>query len=149
MVNLRMLTALDTEDSRFFVLLREAAGQDDDQLRTLIAKRLPAMSMIGVFEAGCLLAFAAYQEEYDHVVLEYIAVDASHRGRGYGSLLVQAIRNAHPGAPILAETDDDAVEFYRRLGFGISQRAGDPRWPGSQRYRCLLPALLVDGTRRL
>ncbi|GAB3529584.1 GNAT family N-acetyltransferase [Arthrobacter monumenti] len=149
MITLRTLTALDMEDSHFFVLLREAAGQDDDQLRALIADRLPAMSMIGAFEDGCLVAFAAYQEEGNQVVLEYIAVDANHRGRGYGSLLVKEIRNAHTDAPILAETDDDAVEFYRRLGFGISQRAGDPRWPGIQRYKCLLPGSPVDGHRRL
>lgn len=149
MVTLRTLTAADMEGGRFFVLLREAAGQDDDQLRALIADRLPAMSKTGVFEDGCLIAFAAYQEENDQMVLEYIAVDAVHRGRGYGSLLVQEIRDSHIGAPILAETDDDAVEFYRRLGFRIAQRAGDPRWPGIQRYRCILPDAPVDDHRRL
>ncbi|HET8794953.1 MAG TPA: GNAT family N-acetyltransferase [Arthrobacter sp.] len=149
MVTLRTLTALDMEDSRFFVLLREAAGQNDDQLRSLIADRLPAMGKTGIFEGGNLIAFAAYQDENDHIVLEYIAVDAAYRGRGYGSLLVQEILTAHAGTSLLAETDDDAVEFYRRLGFRITQRADDPRWPGIQRYRCLRPDSPVDGHRRL
>lgn len=54
--------------------------------------------------------------------------------------LVNAVRAAVGGAAIRAETDDDAVGFYRRLGFAITMRDPDPRWPGRQRYDCLLPA---------
>lgn len=34
---------------------------------------------------------------------------------------------------------DDAVEFYRRIGFTILRKdTSEPRWPERQRYECLL-----------
>ena len=38
---------------------------------------------------------------------------------------------------VVAETDDDAVGFYRALDFDIGPAPSDPRWPGRRRYRCV------------
>lgn len=58
------------------------------------------------------------------------------RGRGLARRLLAAV--ARLGSPVVAETDDDAVGFYRRLGFRVATAPEDPRWPGTVRYRCVL-----------
>ena len=58
----------------------------------------------------------------------------------FPEVLVDAIRSTHPGLPLLAETDNDAVDFYRALGFTVEPRPPDRRWPGRPRYRCTLAA---------
>ncbi len=134
---MRTLTAVEMEDGHFFSLLREAAGQNDDELRGLIAGDLRAMNLVGAFDTNTLVAFTAFRVTGDKTILEYIAVDAACRGQGVGRSLIREIREAHPGA-LLAKTDDDAVEFYRRLGFTVSRGTPDPRWPETQRYTCVL-----------
>lgn len=133
----RTLSATDMADPHFFQLLRDAAGQPDAHLRTLIRERLPTMTVLGLVDDD-LHAFAAYWAAATGVELEYIAVAADRRSKGYGTRMMLHIQSVHDGAEIVAETDDDAVGFYRRLGFQISQRDRDPRWPTIQRYRCIL-----------
>ena len=58
----------------------------------------------------------------------------SQRGRGAGRELVD--RLALLGTSIVAQTDGDAVGFYRALGFRVTDAHQDPRWPGVRRYRC-------------
>ncbi len=136
-LKMRTLTAVEMEDGHFFSLLRESAGQNDDELRALIAGDLRAMRVVGAFHISSLVAFAAFRVTEDKIILEYTAVDDACRRQGVGRSLIREIREAHPGA-LLAETDDDAVEFYRRLNFRISRGTPDPRWPETQRYTCVL-----------
>lgn len=64
---MRTLTATEMEDDHFLPLLQEAAGQDDDELRALIAGDLRAMSVVGAFHSSSLAAFAAYRATDDAV----------------------------------------------------------------------------------
>lgn len=135
------IEALPVESLRtdaFMALLRGAAGQDDDELQRLVEEVLPTMATIGIHEGPDPVAFATYHPGEEAAVLEYLAVHASLRGLGMATALVRFIRASHPSRPLLAETDDDAVGFYRRLGFTIETALPDPRWPGSPRYRCTL-----------
>lgn len=125
----------------FVALLRDAAGQEDQELHRLIADVLPVMATIGVLEDAEPVAFASYRAHGRANMLEYLAVRASHRGRGAGTALIRFIRAEDPGMPLIAETDDDAAGFYHRLGFTVETAPPDPRWPGRLRYRCTLPPL--------
>ena len=78
---------------------------------------------------------AAYVSQSYGVVLEYIAVAPGLRGDGIGRALVDAL--AGVSEQVVAETDDDAVGFYRALDFDIGPAPLDPRWPGRRRYRCM------------
>lgn len=107
--------------------------------------QLARLSTLGVFEHDTLVAFTAFagaapsNTADDPVVLEYLATHEGAQGRGYGRALVAAIQEKHPRRTLFAETDDDAVEFYRRLGFSIEHTdSPDPRWPDRRRYRCTL-----------
>ena len=50
-----------------------------------------------------------------------IAVDVSARGKGIGSYMINQIINNYGLLSVYAETDNDAVGFYRKNGFNIME----------------------------
>ena len=67
----------------------------------------------------------------------HIAVAADRARQGIGRALLQAAFTRYPDVRVWkAETDDDAVEFYRRVGFSVKELP--PTYPGVTRYRCVL-----------
>jgi GNAT superfamily N-acetyltransferase len=142
----RRLTAEEIDTDGFLALLGEAAGLDTDALIRIRDVELPTMTVVGTVD-GSVLGFAAFGADThgeDRTELHYIAVAHEARGTGLGSRLVDAARRADTTRPLYASTDDDAVDFYRRLGFVVADAPRDPRWPTRQRYDCLLDPL---GTR--
>lgn len=65
-----------------------------------------------------------------------IAVDTPYRGRGIGSDLITLSAGELSCHELCAETDDDAVEFYRKSGFDIISLG--EKYPGVVRYLCKL-----------
>lgn len=49
-----------------------------------------------------------------------IAVKPEYQGKGIGSKLIDYIFNQFSANKIIAETDDDAVEFYKKYGFVVT-----------------------------
>lgn len=135
---IRELTAEETRDAGFRRLLWLAAEVDDRELDRIVAAELPRLTALGAFDGGRLLGFVAFDAGSDPVTVEYIAAAEAAQGRGIGRELLGAVRERLPGRPIAAQTDDDAVGFYRRLGFTIGPGDPDPRWPDRPRYDCLL-----------
>lgn len=64
-----------------------------------------------------------------------LAVAKAHRKRGIGRGLIAHV-HGQLTMPLLAETDDEAVGFYRRCGF-CATSLGE-KYPGIIRYRCIL-----------
>lgn len=63
-----------------------------------------------------------------------IATAADHRRQGVARSLISFAATALQCAEIVAETDDDAVAFYRKCGFHIASLG--EKYPGVIRYRC-------------
>lgn len=68
--------------------------------------------------------------------VRHIAVQPGLRGHGIGRDLVRLGMAATALRAVVAETDRDAVGFYRALGFSV-QSLGE-RYPGSERFLCRL-----------
>lgn len=119
-------------------LLRLATDASEDRLRRIVLDELLNLSVLGIVEDGEVVAFVAFDVDRDPAVIEYIAAAPEMQGRGHGRALVDATRAAALGGAVYAETDDDAVGFYRRLGFRVAPTEPDPRWSERQRYACLL-----------
>lgn len=69
------------------------------------------------------------------VTVGHIGTRSELRGPGHGAELIRATAADVAPLPLVAETDDDAVGFYRGCGFVV--REVDSPWP-TARYRCVL-----------
>lgn len=143
----RRLTADDLASNEMHALMRAAAGLPEAEIRRILAEELPGMVVLGTGGVGHPSSMAACIVHRDRVSLEYLAVSAASRGRGIGGLLVRQV--AQLGTPVVAETADDAVGFYRALGFHVTSASDDPRWPGCARYRCVLGREPADNVGKL
>ncbi|HEY8588342.1 MAG TPA: GNAT family N-acetyltransferase [Naasia sp.] len=126
-------------DPALLRLLHDASGASGSELEQLERVEIPKLTVLTVREGAVLVAFAAFAVSETTVTIEYLAVDASRRGVGLGRNLIGELVKLHPNETMVAETDDDAVDFYRRLGFTVTPRGSDSRWPDRPRYRCVLP----------
>ena len=132
---IRRLVGEDLASEQMLVLMREAAGLSDAELHRILVEELAVMEVVGTGPLDAPTSVAAYVSQSYGVVLEYIAVAPELRGDGIGRALVDAL--AGVSGQVVAETDDDAVGFYRALDFDIGPAPSDPRWPGRRRYRCV------------
>ncbi|MEB2279736.1 GNAT family N-acetyltransferase [Lysinibacillus xylanilyticus] len=64
--------------------------------------------------------------------IKHIAVLADQREKGIGSKMINYIANKY--SSIVAETDNEAVDFYRRYGFFITSLG--EKYPGVERFLC-------------
>ncbi|MDT0277107.1 GNAT family N-acetyltransferase [Blastococcus goldschmidtiae] len=142
-MDVRDLSRSDLESPQFLHLLWLATEADDLSLRRIRANHLPRLAVAGIVADGVVVGFVAYDQGDSQVVMKYIATAESRRGMRIGSSLVHELQRRHPGLAISAQTDDDAIGFYRKLGFTDTAAPRDSRWPVQQRYDCLLSATLT------
>ena len=71
------------------------------------------------------------------VEISHLAVEASRRREGRGRRLMGAVQRALAPRVCWLTTDDDAVGFYRRLGFVV--RSLGERYPGRERFLAVGP----------
>ena len=67
-----------------------------------------------------------------------IAVDLSARGKGVGSYMINQVVNDYNLISVYAETDTDAVDFYRKNGFSVTKFSEIYDGETVTRYRCEL-----------
>ena len=77
--------------------------------------------------------------EYHKAEIVGISVDESVRNKGIGSFMMKEL----PADSLYAETDDDAVGFYRKNGFAVTKFRESYDGETVTRYRCEL----VRGTK--
>jgi len=66
--------------------------------------------------------------------IRHIAVAGNSRSRGLGSRMIGEVAKLHGIREIFAETDVDAVGFYRKNGFKIKSLG--EKYPGRERFYC-------------
>lgn len=94
----------------------------------------PDMLFYGYQADDEILGVCGFEEHENRVEIYHIAVAESARQKGIGSEMITALQKKY-GKPIEAETDDDAVVFYRKCGFETTaiQKYNVRRWV------CMLP----------
>ncbi|WP_145942234.1 GNAT family N-acetyltransferase [Corynebacterium glyciniphilum] len=135
----RPLTQRELETPEFTRLMWLASGAGTEKLERLVRDAPSEYLVHGVTVGDRVVSFVAFDPGGDPVVIRYIAVDEDRQRGGLGGALVSAVTQRANGRSVYAETDDDAVEFYRRSGFQVEAKPRDPRWPKRQRYACTLP----------
>ena len=67
-----------------------------------------------------------------------IAVDVSARGKGVGSYMINQVVNNYGLLSVYAETDNDAVGFYQKNNFSITEFSETYCAETVVRYKCEL-----------
>jgi len=81
-----------------------------------------------------VVGVCSFKAHLDYVEILNIAVAENTRHHGIGKAMVIALQGKYKMA-VEAETDDDAVAFYRKCGF---ETTAFQKY-NTQRYTCLLP----------
>ena len=89
----------------------------------------PERQLYGWIENGEIIGVCGVAVHPDYVEIRQIAVAETARNREIGSAMVSALQGRY-NLPIHAETDDDAIGFYRKCGFKATavQKHGMRRW---------------------
>jgi ribosomal protein S18 acetylase RimI-like enzyme len=81
-----------------------------------------------------LAGAGAEKYDADTIGIRSIAVVPSRRNKGLAHPLVDALSERMDAERVVAETDDDAIGFYRRCGFSVQD--APPKF-GRRRYWCV------------
>lgn len=153
-LQIKPVTVYDKAYPRIRALYREAFPAEERY--PLFLLRLgawkPEIEFSGVYDGEelCGLVFTIEAEPFLYVM--YLAVDACTRGKGYGTRIIQTLREAYPRCQLVLEIEpldkqasnyDQRVKrlaFYERNGF---HRVGYDMFEGSVRY-----TVLADGEFR-
>ena len=99
----------------------------------------PKLYFYAWVEHDRILGICGYEIHDDKIEIHLIAVDEKARSRGVGGGMVTALQKEY-NKDIEAETDNDAVGFYRKCGFRahafIHKRRG-------KRFTCILKILQI------
>lgn len=74
------------------------------------------------------------QISHEKVILKHIAVKEEYRNKGIGKKMIQAYIKTQKVNIVEAETDVEAVDFYRRIGFQVTSLG--EKYKGVERFKC-------------
>ena len=124
------------DDASAAAILASATGENTAQAAQIVLDRARTAGddrVIGGWLNDQLIS--AYTIERDGMAnqVTIIAVDPDHRRKGFGkTMLMDALRRSGR-RPLTAETDEDALGFYKACGFKMVGRRKQPN--GIFRYR--------------
>ncbi|GAA3402539.1 GNAT family N-acetyltransferase [Paenibacillus hodogayensis] len=136
-----MLIPLTTrlQDDEVVSLLGQSVFPDPAAIEKAVAlyRDDPHHELYGLEFEGALVGLAGIamgRGEPGTLQLRHIAVHPDHRDKGFGRDMVVALIPMKQPERIVAETDDEAVDFYRNIGFTI-ESLGE-LYPGVERFAC-------------
>ncbi|REK68207.1 MAG: GNAT family N-acetyltransferase [Cohnella sp.] len=93
------------------------------------------LEIMGFYANDELAGLAGFRlHENGTLELNHIAVVPDKRGKGYGTAILLSLIGLKKPRILVAEIDEDAVDFYRSVGFTI-ESLGE-KIPGIERFRC-------------
>jgi ribosomal protein S18 acetylase RimI-like enzyme len=129
------------KESNVQELLSYAIFPDPDRLEQTVRKYEGNTSNLQLFgmeeeqELVGLIGISSTDSEQKHLIIEHIAVQPEFRGKGYGRGLILELLEHRKPLTVSAETDEEAVDFYRNIGFSVMSLG--EKYPGVERFRCI------------
>ncbi|NQX65077.1 GNAT family N-acetyltransferase [Paenibacillus alba] len=124
-------------------LLSYSVFPDPDRLEQTIQQYKEDLNLwlYGYESEGILVGIIGFRINDDQeMTITHLAVEPESRGVGFGrGIILEIIEDMHP-LRIVAETDEETVQFYRNIGFVI--RSLGEKYPGVERFMCTYE---VDG----
>ena len=101
----------------------------------------PDQLLLGFVSKGELVALIGLQHTGPNdAVIRHIVVRRDCRRHGLGREMVNNVCKKFSLGTLTAETDNDTVQFYRRIGFQIKSLG--KKYPGVERFECRLKTKL-------
>ncbi|WP_161497064.1 GNAT family N-acetyltransferase [Pradoshia eiseniae] len=97
-------------------------------------RQIPNRKLFGCQKDSQLIGCIGGEQNSDTFIIRHIAVTQEKRGCGVGSSMIQFILNDPSIKTVIAETDKEAVSFYRKFGFHITSLG--EKYPGVERFAC-------------
>ncbi|WP_169306533.1 GNAT family N-acetyltransferase [Cohnella pontilimi] len=89
----------------------------------------------GLESEGQIVAVIGYRRvEENKLDIKHLAVSPDQRGLGYGRGIILRTLELEKPQLVTVETDEEAVEFYRNIGF-IIESLGE-KYSGVERFKC-------------
>ncbi len=110
---------------------------DKFKIKTEQMQKDSSVSVYGYYLNEKIIGVISTQETEKTVEIIGIAVDTKERRSGIGTKLIDYVRDKTQ-KPIIAETDSDAVLFYKNYGFNIKEIIVSKSNISYSRYVCTL-----------
>ncbi len=143
--------ALKKIQSLYETAFPERERRDFSQLLTLL--EVDNMQLISVEDASIAIGFLIQWEFDKFIYLEHFAIDLSHRGKNYGSKIIQQVIQNTPKFLLLEveppgdEIGARRVKFYDKLGLKICPF--DYQQPPYRKNETAFPMLIMSYPREL
>lgn len=126
------------EVSRLKLLLAECMWTDNEKIDNEITQYNDndSRELLGMLRNDELVGLigAEYKSNYE-VELKHIAVKPNYRGQGIGGKMIKELLHTRRVLTLKAETDHEAVGFYKTMGFSITSLG--EKYPGVERFECI------------
>ncbi|MBR5419844.1 MAG: GNAT family N-acetyltransferase [Lachnospiraceae bacterium] len=111
-----------------------------DEYKKVIAQYAsdPDVKIFVCTETGIKAGMLVLREADETPEIIGIAVSASMRGRGIGTYMIRQLMESEHFEKVKAQTDDDAIGFYRKCGFSEEMLMVEYPDGRSRRYNCTL-----------
>jgi GNAT superfamily N-acetyltransferase len=93
------------------------------------------LELFGFQEEDTIVGIIGFRQDEEQVLeIRHLAVDPELRGFGYGRGQILEVITMKKPKQLMVETDEEAVDFYRSIGFTISSLG--EKFPGVERFKC-------------
>lgn len=128
-------------DQRVAALVELAVFPDPEQVEQALAfyEQNEQAELLAYIEQGEMLGVVGFKPSGEkEITITHIAVDPGSRGLGYGRGMLLDLMVRERPERVIAETDEEAVDFYRSVGFSVIGLGGSSS--GLERFRCVYEA---------
>lgn len=125
------------DDEKIVELISYSIFPDDGELEETLHEYSANhhLELYAFEDDGLIIGIVGFELNYGILEIKHLAVHPLYRGVGFGrGIILELIELKNPNA-IVAETDEEAVEFYRNVGFSIHSL--DNIYPGIERFKCV------------
>lgn len=125
------------QEAQFTDLLSYSVFPDEDKLSSTVHEYQSNrnLEIYGYIVEQEVIAAIGIEHSESIVYIRHLSVHPDYRGLGYGRGLLMELIDWKKPEHLIADTDEEAVEFYRSVGFSISSLG--ELFPGAEQFRCV------------
>ncbi|OAB43357.1 GNAT family N-acetyltransferase [Paenibacillus glacialis] len=119
-------------------LLSYAVFPDDKSLNAAIQlyEGKESLQLYGFEDEKLLVGLIGFEIDEERILtVNHLAILPENRLKGYGRGIFFELIEAQKPSRIMTETDEDAVDFYRNIGFVVISLG--EIYPGVERFQCI------------